>query len=99
MAGQEVELYVCNADAEAREAYDRLIGDAMLGDATLIARRDSVEAAWSIVDPIIKTEGPVYRYDPGSWGPREADRMVAPYGGWYDPTDSGCTTCTGGRRD
>ena len=51
MAGEEVELYVCNASREAREAYERLIGDAMGGDATLFAREDSVEAAWAIVDP------------------------------------------------
>jgi len=89
MAGEEVELYVCNASPEAREAYERLIGDAMAGDATLFARQDGVEAAWAIVDPVINQGGPVYRYEPGSWGPREADRMVAAYGGWYDPPADG----------
>jgi glucose-6-phosphate 1-dehydrogenase len=89
MAGEEVELYVCNASAEAREAYERLIGDAMSGDATLFAREDSVEAAWAIVDPIVHQGGAVYRYEPGSWGPREADRMVAPFGGWYNPPAPG----------
>ncbi|MBW7930418.1 MAG: glucose-6-phosphate dehydrogenase [Gammaproteobacteria bacterium] len=89
MAGEGVELYVRNASPEAREAYERLIGDAMAGDATLFARQDSVEAAWSIVDPIVNHGGPVYRYEPGSWGPREADRMVAAYGGWYDPPANG----------
>lgn len=86
MAGEEVELYVCNATPEAREAYDRLIGDAMNGDATLFARKDSVEAAWTIVDPIVDHRGPIYRYEPGTWGPREADQMVAPFGGWYNPS-------------
>jgi glucose-6-phosphate 1-dehydrogenase len=85
MVGEEIELYVCNDSREAREAYERLIGDAMEGDATLFAREDSVEAAWGIVDPILRHAGGVYRYEPGSWGPREADRMVAPYGGWYNP--------------
>jgi glucose-6-phosphate 1-dehydrogenase len=85
MAGEEVELYVCNASPEAREAYDRLIADAMAGDATLFAREDGVEAAWGIVEPIVHHGGAVYRYEPGSWGPREADRMVAPFGGWYNP--------------
>lgn len=89
MAGEEVELYVCNSSPEAREAYERLIGDAMAGDATLFAREDGVEAAWAIVDPIVNHDGPVYRYEPGSWGPREADRMVAPFGGWYDPPADG----------
>jgi glucose-6-phosphate 1-dehydrogenase len=85
MSGEPVELFVCNASPEARDAYERLIGDAMDGDPTLFAREDSVESAWTIVDPILRRGGPLYRYAPGSWGPREADRMVAPYGGWYDP--------------
>lgn len=85
MAGEETELSVLNQTSEAKEAYERLIGDAMAGDATLFAREDSVEAAWAIVDPIINHGSPVYRYDTASWGPREADRMVAPFGGWYNP--------------
>lgn len=89
MAGEEVELYVCNATSEAKEAYERLIGDAMAGDATLFAREDSVEAAWAICDPIINHGGASYRYEPGSWGPREAERMVAATGGWYNPTRNG----------
>jgi glucose-6-phosphate 1-dehydrogenase len=89
MAGEEIELYVANLEGPAMEAYERLIGDAMDGDATLFAREDSVEAAWAIVDPIVQNGGPVYRYEPGSWGPREADRMVAPFGGWYNPPANG----------
>lgn len=89
MAGEEVELYVSNVTSEAMEAYERLIGDAMEGDATLFAREDSVEAAWGIVDPIVKNGSPVYRYEPGSWGPREADRMIASFGGWYNPPANG----------
>jgi glucose-6-phosphate 1-dehydrogenase len=89
MAGEEVELYVANLTGPAMEAYERLIGDAMEGDATLFAREDSVEAAWAIVDPIVKNGSPVYRYEPGSWGPREADRMIAPFGGWYNPPANG----------
>jgi glucose-6-phosphate 1-dehydrogenase len=89
MAGEEVELYVCNATSEAKEAYERLIGDAMSGDATLFAREDSVEAAWAICDPVLNKGGPAYRYEPGTWGPREAERMVAAFGGWYNPTQDG----------
>jgi glucose-6-phosphate 1-dehydrogenase len=96
MAGEEVELYVSNVTSEAMEAYERLIGDAMAGDATLFAREDSVEAAWAIVDPIVKNGGAVYRYEPGSWGPREADRMVAAYGGWYNPVAGGVRTSSRG---
>jgi glucose-6-phosphate 1-dehydrogenase len=64
------------------EAYERLIGDAMVGDATLFARQDVVEAAWAIVDPVLGCGLPVIEYEPGSWGPPEADRLVAAVGGW-----------------
>ena len=55
------------------DAYERLLGDAMDGDAMLFAREDAVEAAWQIVEPILKTPTPVYAYEPGTWGPPEAD--------------------------
>ena len=67
------------------DAYERLLGDAMLGDATLFARQDVVEAAWAIVDPVIKGPSPMYDYDPGTWGPTEADRLVESVGGWNMP--------------
>jgi glucose-6-phosphate 1-dehydrogenase len=84
LAGQPVELSVVRQDAAADiTAYERLIGDAMRGDATLFARQDVVEAAWTIVDPIItRTDLPLIEYEPGSWGPKEADRLVEPVGGW-----------------
>jgi glucose-6-phosphate 1-dehydrogenase len=68
------------------EAYERLLGDAMLGDATLFARQDVVEAAWAIVDPVIHGPSPMYEYEPGTWGPVEAERLVDPVGGWNTPT-------------
>ena len=67
------------------EAYERLLGDAMEGDGTLFAREDEVEAAWAIVDDILKADTPAYEYEPGTWGPAEADRLTAAVGGWYDP--------------
>ena len=66
------------------EAYERVLTDAMVGDATLFARQDYVEEAWRIVDPILKKETPLYPYAPNTWGPGEAER-VAPPGGWHDP--------------
>lgn len=86
MFGEPVELSVVNlvntaADGHL-EAYERLLGDAMMGDATLFARQDVVEAAWAIVDPILVGAGPVFEYEPGSWGPPEADALVAEVGGW-----------------
>jgi len=87
MAGEEVELFVCNTRDDEMEAYERLIGDAMRGDATLFARQDAVEAAWRIVDPVLRETVPVQGYEPGSWGPRDADAMIADFGGWHDPAD------------
>lgn len=85
MAGEEKELFMCDTTPEARQAYARLIGDAIRGDPTLFSRQDGVEAAWAIVDPVLHAQGPVYRYERGSWGPREADRLVGPAGGWRNP--------------
>ena len=67
------------------EPYERLLGDAMEGDAILFAREDAVEAAWRVVDPILGNATPVYEYEPGTWGPAEADRLAADIGGWHDP--------------
>jgi len=67
------------------DAYERVLGDAMQGDATLFAREDYVEEAWRIVDPALKGSTPVHEYEPGTWGPKEADSRVSPPGGWHDP--------------
>jgi glucose-6-phosphate 1-dehydrogenase len=67
------------------EAYERVLGDAMNGDATLFAREDYVEEAWRIVDPVLKHDTPVYEYEPGTWGPKEVDSRVSPPGGWQNP--------------
>ncbi len=90
MTGEDVELSVVDqADAQGEhgrmEAYERLLGDAMAGDATLFARQDVVEAAWAIVDPVIHGPSPMYKYAPGTWGPGEADALVAEVGGWNTP--------------
>ena len=86
MAGQPVELSVVEQPVETQLGdYERLLGDAMNGDATLFARQDVVEAAWAIVDPLIKDPGQMFEYEPGSWGPPQADRLVADIGGWNTP--------------
>jgi glucose-6-phosphate 1-dehydrogenase len=72
--------------ADEMDAYERVLGDAMQGDATLFAREDYVEEAWRIVDPVLKDDTPVCGYEPGTWGPREIDSRVAPPGGWLNPT-------------
>jgi glucose-6-phosphate 1-dehydrogenase len=70
---------------EEMDAYEKVLGDAMAGDATLFARQDYVEEAWRIVDPVLKSNSPVFEYDPGSWGPIDAAEKIAPPGGWHDP--------------
>ena len=72
--------------ADEMDAYERLLGDAMAGDATLFAREDYVEEAWRIVDPALKAGVPVSEYAPGTWGPAEVDQRVLPPGGWQNPT-------------
>jgi glucose-6-phosphate 1-dehydrogenase len=66
------------------DAYERVLGDAMRGDATLFAREDYVEEAWRIVDPALRAGTPVHQYPPGSWGPAQA-LQIAPPSGWHDP--------------
>ncbi len=74
--------------AREMDAYERVLGDAMVGDATLFAREDYVEEAWRVVDPVLKAGTPIHEYKPGSWGPREAER-IAPPGGWHNPVLNG----------
>ena len=68
------------------DAYERVLGDAMAGDPTLFAREDYVEEAWRIFDPMLKASTPIHEYEPGAWGPPEANRQVSPPGGWRDPS-------------
>jgi glucose-6-phosphate 1-dehydrogenase len=86
MAGEAVEMLVSHhPQAGEMDAYERLLGEAMEGDATLFAREDYVEEAWRIVDPVLKTDTPVYMYEPGSWGPDEVAQNVSPAGDWHNP--------------
>ena len=71
--------------ADEMDAYERVLGDAMAGDATLFAREDYVEEAWRIVDPVLTAGTPVYQYQSGAWGPKEVDSYVSPPGGWQNP--------------
>ena len=69
--------------------YERLLGDAIRGDLSLFAREDSVEEAWRVIDPILRNVTPLTEYEPGSWGPREADRIITEHSGWYNPKEEG----------
>src|SRR5215469_9682055 len=85
MRGEQLELLVTDQSADEMDAYERLLGDAAHGDATLFARQDAVEAAWRIVDPVLGTATPVNDYEPNTWGPSEADALIADGGGWHNP--------------
>jgi glucose-6-phosphate 1-dehydrogenase len=71
--------------ADEVDAYERLLGDAMHGDGMLFVREDAVEAAWAIVEPILDSASALHSYEPGSWGPHEADRLTTDVGGWHTP--------------
>jgi glucose-6-phosphate 1-dehydrogenase len=85
LRGCSIELV---ADQECGEdtmlPYEELLGDAMAGNQTWFAREDYVEEAWRIVDPILDEQN-VIEYKPGTWGPAEADKLLEPHGGWWDP--------------
>ena len=86
MIGQRVELVASRQPgADERAAYERVLTDALAGDATLFARMDYVEEAWRIVDPAVATGAPVAEYEPGSWGPVDAEPALVPPGGWANP--------------
>jgi glucose-6-phosphate 1-dehydrogenase len=86
MAGQPIELMASHhPEANEMDAYERVLGEAIVGDTTLFAREDYVEEAWRIVDPVLRADTPVYEYLPGTWGPGEASQTIVPPGGWHTP--------------
>ena len=88
--GEAVEMVACRyPPADEPSAYERILTDAMKGDSALFARQDYVEEAWRIVDPVLKTRTKVRPYDRKTWGPKGADRLVSPPGGWHNPVKSG----------
>jgi len=82
---------VHHATADELGDYERLLVDAMEGDAMLFARQDGVEAAWAVVQPILDDPRPVQEYTPGTWGPAEAGALTADVGGWQAPRGAGGT--------
>jgi glucose-6-phosphate 1-dehydrogenase len=83
-SGERVELLATQRPSEEMGPYERLLHDAMRGDQILFARQDAVEAQWRVVDPVL-ADGPPQPYAPSTWGPGEAQRLVADLGGWHDP--------------
>jgi glucose-6-phosphate 1-dehydrogenase len=85
MLGEDVELIATHQSGSEMAPYERLLGDALKGDQILFANEEAVEAQWRIVDPVLESPAPVLVYEPGSWGPKEADRLTAEFDGWIDP--------------
>ena len=83
--GDQRELYLLEEELGEEKPYERLLGDAMIGDGALFTREDAVEAAWAVVDPVLKRHHRVRPYKRGSWGPKEADSIIASDGGWHAP--------------
>jgi glucose-6-phosphate 1-dehydrogenase len=84
--GDQRELYLLEEQLREESPYERLLGDAMIGDGALFTREDAVEAAWTVVDPVLKKHHRVRPYKRDSWGPKEADAIIASDGGWHNPT-------------
>jgi glucose-6-phosphate 1-dehydrogenase len=84
--GEQRELYLLEDQSGEELPYERLLGDAMVGDGALFARENSVEAAWAVVDPVLKKHHRARPYKRGSWGPKEADALIASDSRWHDPT-------------
>jgi glucose-6-phosphate 1-dehydrogenase len=83
--GDQRELYLVEEQSGEETPYERLLGDAMAGDGALFTREDAVEAAWAVVDPVLKTHHRVRPYKRWSWGPKEADAIIVSDGGWHNP--------------
>jgi len=84
--GEQRELYLLEDQSGEKLPYERLLGDAMVGDGALFTRENSVEAAWAVVDPVLKKHHRVRPYKRGSWGPKEADALIASDCRWHNPT-------------
>jgi glucose-6-phosphate 1-dehydrogenase len=86
MTGRDVELFVAQQQGDDMDAYEVLISAALIGDTSHFAREDEVEAAWAIVDPLLKPSTPPIDYVPGSWGPPQAEQLLrADRCGWHNP--------------
>jgi glucose-6-phosphate 1-dehydrogenase len=81
LGAEQVELELNHVPGKDLEPYEELLGDALAGDCFRFARQDYVEEAWRIVDPAVQAGTPIHVYEPGTWGPKEAEGMVP--GGWF----------------
>jgi glucose-6-phosphate 1-dehydrogenase len=88
MNGEDVELVATHQRGDEMSPYERLLGDALRGDQSLFAREDAIEAQWRIVEAVLDNATPVCDYDPGTWGPAEAGRLLEDPAGWMDRVEA-----------
>ncbi len=84
--GEQSELFLDQHDPDNEQPYERLLGDAMAGDRALFTSEDAIEAAWQVVDPVLDKHGKAHPYRKGTWGPKQADTLIANDGRWHNPT-------------
>jgi glucose-6-phosphate 1-dehydrogenase len=96
--GDQRELFLLDAQPNEETPYERLLGDAMAGDGALFTREAAVEAAWAVVAPVLATAHRVHPYEPGTWGPTQADELIAPDGRWHNPVLAGTAVAPAARR-
>jgi len=87
--GDQRELSLADEQSKQESPYQRLLSDALCGNGALFTREDAVEAAWTVVDPVLRHHARVRSYRRHSWGPKEADALIAPHGPWYNPSPEG----------
>jgi glucose-6-phosphate 1-dehydrogenase len=83
--GDQRELSLLNAQPNQEQPYERLLGDALAGEGALFTSAETVEAAWTVVDPILENHPRAHPYQPGSWGPTQAGDLIAAHGRWHNP--------------
>jgi len=87
MVGRQIELLACDPSKHEMKPYERLLSDAMSGEHDLFSREDGIEAAWRVVDPVLRSKAKVHPYEPGTWGPKQACEAIVPPHGWVDPSE------------
>ena len=87
-SGTQRELYASEEWPDEQTPYERLLTDAMAGNGALYTRQDSIEAAWAIVDDVLENHSAAIPYEPGTWGPKESDDLIAKDGKWHNPADA-----------
>ena len=81
----DLEVLFEKVPGEDPEPYERLLGDAIAGNHQLFTRQDTVEETWRVVQPLLDEPGPVHPYEPGTWGPKEAEKLVQGTAHWAEP--------------